>query len=344
MQNNQEFTFYLDESLWFKEGQGVNELLGISLDPDVSITDLGEEVRLHGFVVLSGEYLPNPDIEPYRNQDAIPVGRVLEVADAEDGVAEFSHSFPVEITVAKDRVDDLDKVVINIESFDYELPEPANLSLHAQISMMGIKQEQTAAPEKDDHEMITIGPVRYTEEETLAVDEVDFNKDTGEETLAADEVDLKKDIEEETLPVDEVSLYENTKEDSLRNERYETYEESSRKEKTQSLSEFFYTNEKEIEEETELVEDEDDSETYEAENVSNVEEESSPSVNGFKQIFQHLFPNRDETYTQMKMYIVQEDETIQMIAERYEVPVKQLEKVNGVEDEVSPGQIVYIPN
>ncbi|MCP3030480.1 stage VI sporulation protein D [Halobacillus sp. A1] len=327
MQNNQEFTFYLDESLWFKEGQGVNELLGISLDPDVSITDLGEEVRLHGFVVLSGEYIPNPDIEPYRNQDAIPVGRVLEVADAEDGVAEFSHSFPVEITVAKDRVDDLDEVVINIESFDYELPEPANLSLHAQISMMGIKQEQTAAPEKDGHEMITIGPVRYTEEETLTVDEVD----------------LKKDFEEEPLPVDEVSLYENTEEDSLMNERYETYEESSRKEKTQSLSEFFYTNEKEIEE-TELVEDEGDSETYEVENVSNVEEESSPSVNGFKQIFQHLFPNRDETYTQMKMYIVQEDETIQMIAERYEVPVKQLEKVNGVEDEVSPGQIVYIPN
>ncbi|MCP3025529.1 LysM peptidoglycan-binding domain-containing protein [Halobacillus sp. A5] len=301
MQNNQEFSFYLDESLWFKEGQGVSELIGISLEPNVSIADLGNEVRLHGTVELFGEYFSDESIEPYRNPETPPVGRVLEVDEGEEeGVSEFAHSFPVEITVSKDRVTNLDEVVIDIESFDYELPEPNNLTLHAQLNMNGILQERNAAPVQEDHDVITIGPVHYKDETSPA-------PQAQEELRAEGEVEL---------------------------------EESSRKEHTQSFSEFFEPHQ----DEAYSQENEQGADTYEEEVTEAEQVESSPSVNGFKQIFQHLFPNRDETYTQMKMYIVQEDETIEMIAERYEVPVKQLEKVNHVDDEVVPGQIVYIPN
>ena len=73
-------------------------------------------------------------------------------------------------------------------------------------------------------------------------------------------------------------------------------------------------------------------------------EEAPGGLDGIKQIFKHLFPNREETYTQMKMYIAQEDETLASIAEKYEVSIHQLEKVNDHRDEVSPGQIVYIPS
>ncbi|GGF06760.1 stage VI sporulation protein D [Halobacillus andaensis] len=307
MQNNQEFSFYLDESLWFKEGQGVSELIGISLEPNVSIADLGDEVRLHGTVELFGEYMANEKIEPYRNADTPPVGRVLEVDDGEEeGVSEFTHSFPVEITVSKDRVANLEEVVIDIETFDYELPEPNNLTLHAQLSMNGILQERSTDPLEEEHNVITIGPVQYKDEEQEAT--------AGEEFREEDNVDQ---------------------------------EESGRKEHTQSFSDFFKPQmAEEVEEnEQEFTDQEEGAEPYEEVESAEVEQdEPSPSVNGFKQIFQHLFPNRDETYSQMKMYIVQEDETIEMIAERYEVPVKQLEKVNQVEEEVAPGQIVYIPN
>ncbi|MFZ0476273.1 MAG: LysM peptidoglycan-binding domain-containing protein, partial [Halobacillus sp.] len=73
-------------------------------------------------------------------------------------------------------------------------------------------------------------------------------------------------------------------------------------------------------------------------------DEAPGGLDGIKQIFKHLFPNREETYTQMKMYIAQEDETLASIAEKYEVSIHQLEKVNDHRDEVSPGQIVYIPS
>ncbi|WP_173916000.1 LysM peptidoglycan-binding domain-containing protein [Halobacillus sp. Marseille-Q1614] len=302
MENNQEFTFFLEESLWFKEGQGVNELLGISLEPQVSISDLGEDVRLHGFVQLSGEYLAKDQKEMYRDDDVRQAGRMIQKVErsAEDeDVSEFFHMFPVEITVSKDRVADMEDVVINIESFDYELPESNQLRLHAELVMNGILQERSVNREEAEQEdIITLGPVVYKEE----------------------------------------------KEDEIRTVNAEL-EESSRKETHQTLADFFQTKEPEAEVEQEYVEEETEGEGAEGDDTQQEEqEESPPSVNGFKQIFQHLFPNRDETYTQMKMYIVQEDETIEMIAERYEVPVKQLEKVNQVEDDVTAGQVVYIPN
>ncbi|MFC7061630.1 stage VI sporulation protein D [Halobacillus seohaensis] len=327
MQNNQEFTFYLDESLWFKEGQGVSELIGISLEPKVAISDLGEEVRLHGTVELSGEYLPNKEIEPYRNSDSVPAGRVIEVVDREEeGISSFTHLFPVEITVSKERVANLEEVVINIETFDYELPEPTQLSLHAQLNMNGISQERAVEPVEEDDGVITIGPVQYKDEEPSPAQELEA-REVAEpvEMELENEIELKKD------------------EEPVREELELDFEESSRKNNSQSLSEFFQPDQYEQSpQEVTLNRWENSNSSLDVEEET--ENESSPSVNGFKQIFQHLFPNRDETYTQMKMYIVQEDETIEMIAERYEVPVKHLEKVNHVEAEVTPGQIVYIPN
>ncbi|WP_082233693.1 stage VI sporulation protein D [Halobacillus massiliensis] len=317
MERNQDFSFFLDESLWFKEGQGVNELLGISLEPQVSISDLGEDVRLHGFVELSGEYLAKEQEEGiYREDDVRQSGRVIQRVDkSAEGVSEFFHQFPVEITVSKDRVADLEDVIINIESFDYEIPESNQLRLHAELVMNGIFQEQPSNQREgiEHDEVVTLGPVLYKEEE-------------------------------------------------VRSQEKAEDEESGRKETYQTFSEFFQMSEPaetEVEEKPEVqeeeVEEESESESPkenkakmagigdEEENEEVEEEESPPSVNGFKQIFQHLFPNRDETYAQMKMYIVQEDETIEMIAKRYEVPVKQLEKVNKMEEEVTAGQVVYIP-
>lgn len=67
-------------------------------------------------------------------------------------------------------------------------------------------------------------------------------------------------------------------------------------------------------------------------------------MDGIKQIFKHLFPNREDTYTRMKMYIAQGEETLTSIAEKYDVPVRQLERVNSCDEDVAPGQIVYIPD
>ncbi|UOR12154.1 stage VI sporulation protein D [Halobacillus amylolyticus] len=341
MDNNQEqvFSFHLNESLWFQEGQGVRELLGISLEPEVTIENLGEEVRLKGTVVLAGEYMPGQEEDKYAESPAIQSVRVVDsVERGEEGIYQFNHTFPVEVTIPADRVIDMDDVHINIESFDYELPAEHQLRLQAQLNINGLRQEEAAEePDYEEYdESLTIGPI-------------DFNKndesqqvDPGNEAPVFDLQEHRKQQEAEQA------------------EELETSEDRWPYKKSQSLSDYF--NEKKGKQTPDVSSES----TSEWEGTTNIvgsntspspsplnkaeevhedvdNESSSAGVGGIKQIFKHLFPNREDTYTQMKMYIAQDDETIEAIAERYEIPVKQLEKINNLEADVSPGQIVYIP-
>lgn len=54
--------------------------------------------------------------------------------------------------------------------------------------------------------------------------------------------------------------------------------------------------------------------------------------------------NVEEQYTRLKMCIIQKDESLELIAERYEVPVREIMRVNHLDNEqVGEGQILYIP-
>ena len=59
-----------------------------------------------------------------------------------------------------------------------------------------------------------------------------------------------------------------------------------------------------------------------------------------------LFEDRTETgYTKMRLCIVQKNDTIDTIAERFNISPLQLIKQNKLEDdfEVTEGQLLYIP-
>lgn len=52
----------------------------------------------------------------------------------------------------------------------------------------------------------------------------------------------------------------------------------------------------------------------------------------------------EEQYTQMRLCIVQSKDTVESIAERYEIPILQLLKQNQLDgDDISEGQLLYIP-
>ncbi|RWZ59921.1 stage VI sporulation protein D [Halobacillus fulvus] len=338
MQNQSNvFTFYLDESLWFKEGQGVRELIGISLEPEISIEEFGQEVRLTGTVALAGEYML---AEEEQWESGASSSRFVDtVEEGEEGAFHFSHAFPVEISVPLNRVSSLDDVHVDISSFDYELPEQNQLRLHAQLNINGIESKSSAQHAESFDESTTFEPV-------------DFNQKEVEERTV---------VPEQDAPVIQLNEYE-AQDKSENVETAESGEEGRwHYKKSQSFSEFFGHEQKE-EEETESISSE-SSVQVEDSSISYAESSSSaPSVSssvsssdkheakpaptgmdGIKQVFKHLFPNRDESYTQMKMYIVQEEETLESIADRYGISVKQLERINEYESEVSPGQIVYIP-
>ncbi|GEN51902.1 LysM peptidoglycan-binding domain-containing protein [Halobacillus faecis] len=325
MQNKQNvFSFYLDESIWFKEGQGVRELIGISLEPEITIEELGDEVRLKGTVDLAGEYIPTGSQDAQDESPLAPSVRTMDVVEPlEEGIHTFNHSFPVEITVPLERVSNLEDVLIDIESFDYELPANRQLRLHAHVNINGLEEkQQEASNEPTFDESATVGPVN-------------FQQESAKESPV---------IPEREAPIFRINEEEQKEEEDDGRWFYK---------KSQSFPEFFGHAQENVHAAPE--EPSYDSSEWGEVSVEEVEESSSEEsdqesaqapggMDGIKQIFKHLFPNREDTYTQMKMYIAQEEETLSSIAEKYEVSVKQLERVNDYKDDVSPGQIVYIPN
>ncbi|CDQ18186.1 stage VI sporulation protein D [Halobacillus karajensis] len=332
MQNKQNvFSFYLDESIWFKEGQGVRELLGISLEPEITIEELGDEVKMKGTVDLAGEYIPTGSEDAQDESPLSPSMRVMDqVEPSDDGLHTFSHAFPVDITVPLERISSLEDVLIDIESFDYELPANRQLRLHAHVNINGVEEkQQEASNEPAFDETAQVGPVNFPEQG-----------------------DPK---ESPVFPEREVPIFRLDDDNNENDEQNEKSEDDGRwfYKKSQSFPEFFGQ-----EQEVKKLPEEpsydssvnwgdvsvDDVEESNGEQSSDESAQAPGGMDGIKQIFKHLFPNREDTYTQMKMYIAQEEETLSSIAEKYDVSVKQLERVNDYKDDVSPGQIVYIPN
>ena len=84
------------------KGQEVEELLSISLDPDVEIEELDHEVIVRGQLDLTGEYVARQDDSAYSLRDLSPA-KSIDYVETRDGVNELVHSFPLEISIPRNR-------------------------------------------------------------------------------------------------------------------------------------------------------------------------------------------------------------------------------------------------
>lgn len=139
------FNFELNESLYFEKGQEVGEIRGIALDPEISIQPFNEYISIRGVIELRGEYVRADEDEQddtVQFADDYHARRYVEqVVDTEEGGTEFSHRFPVEISVPTYRVGDLEDVMVSIDSFDYELPNKNQISFTSTIAIHGISEQ-----------------------------------------------------------------------------------------------------------------------------------------------------------------------------------------------------------
>src|SRR5699024_11969838 len=171
--NEQEvFRFDLNESLYFEKGQEVGEMTGISLDPDISIQPFNDYVSIRGVIELSGSYqrevsAHEEDESAFDFDDYHSKRYVEKVVGLDDDQAEFTHRFPVEISVPAYRVTDMDDVTVGIESFDYEIPDQNQLKLNSTIEIYGISDESVNTFD-DEHDK---GPaLTDRDDETFAFD------------------------------------------------------------------------------------------------------------------------------------------------------------------------------
>lgn len=372
------FSFELNESLYFEKEHEVSEMVGISLDPEISIQTYNDYVSIRGVIELQGEYIKADTSfshdESTLNFEDYQSRRYLErIEDAGNGRAIFSHRFPIEISVPLYRVANLNDVTVSIESFDYEILENNQLNLKSTIDIYGISQESEDTNEiaRDEAD-----PVQSLEESIDVQLEDTFEFDIKEERKA-DQLDEPKN---EKLSKREADT--NTKD-----ENHQDKSDRWKAKKTQSFAEFF-NNQGETDEQknqTENHEDEDDKDVVELEELSesiqgdyeeaadeveprlhgmiedtephvDMESSDTPEHDGDDEellsdpedvrYLADMFREEedDNQYAQMRLCIVQNKDTIETIAKRYEITPTQILKQNRLEDEeLLEGQLLYIP-
>ncbi|NWK67892.1 stage VI sporulation protein D [Bacillus paramycoides] len=315
--------FSLKESVWFQKGQEVEELLSISLDPDVEIEELDHEVIVRGQLDLTGEYVARQDDSAYSLRELSPAKAIDYVETREDGVNELVHSFPLEISIPRNRVKVIEELYVSIEEFDYELKEHGCLQLLADISISGLCDEEREEYEEEE-------PV-YAEMEEVEAEETSVIEDENrpaqlEEVSAYKESDGWEDYAFEPFQLEE------RKEQEIEEEEVEEFENVEREEEQEKAPQFELFGRKDFKKEKAKKQEAQEEEAY-----------SQRDENAL--YLTKIFTKEpEEEFTKLRMYFVQEGDTIESVAERYETSVQNLYRVNQTEDiYLTTGQIIYIP-
>jgi stage VI sporulation protein D len=166
-ENNSSLTFSVSESVWFQKGQEVNEILSMSLEPEIVIEERGDYISINGALQLVGEYVPKEDTgedDDTSLREETNVRFVEDVSISEDGISELTHRFPVDITVPANRVRHLDDIYVIIDSFDYDIPENGSLKLSADIEIRGIEEAASQDEGEEQHQQDTDNVIPFSPE------------------------------------------------------------------------------------------------------------------------------------------------------------------------------------
>ncbi|WP_091499814.1 LysM peptidoglycan-binding domain-containing protein [Amphibacillus marinus] len=301
-QGTKAFQFDLSETLFFHRQEGVSEMLGIGLDPEISIQDFPDHVAIRGIIALTGEYLPSEIDQSETTIDEIdsPQLRYFKSVERdEDGICEFVHHFPVDISIPHERISRLEDLSVGVDSFDYHLPEPCKLELEATVVIQGLEHERINSIEEP------IADEQAEEEEERIEFDLKLKSTENEEKQ-----DRDLQVADDEAPVEEESI-----------------EESN-----------IVVLQRGVPEEEPIVE------AVRVEPEQEIEpEETLPRPTSLLDLFDHEGSDEDR-YAQMKMYIVQQDDSLDQIADKYGIQVSKIQRANQLDTSmVEEGQIIYVP-
>lgn len=407
MSQNNRLQFSVEESIYFKNGQEVSELLSISLDPDILVQEVNDYVSIRGSLELTGEYNINQEELMGESSSYASYRQADEVKVREDGTAELLHQFPVDITIPKNKISHLNDVFVFIDAFDYQLTESRLLTIQADLAIEGLLDEGTPEPlVEEPYEFVhraeeEYGDVtyeyqaqpEYEEQEMLPREEHEENA----EQQAALQHEARTEQEEDEIDIETVMVEETEEEEENEEEEavalgYRSFPEAQVQEppffdppkllEEEERDDTFFEVEVRKDPEAESKEEEEppaypafESPTYQMEQTQEERDDSyqferlyereAPKVYESAQEaeeFEHdqreasgsenslyltkLFAKQEEEdFSRMKICIVQQEDTVDRICERYQLNVQQLLRTNSlsVDAELEEGQILYIP-
>ncbi|MFA9555975.1 stage VI sporulation protein D [Evansella sp. AB-rgal1] len=374
--------FSIKESVWLNRGNEIEELLSLALEPDISIREVDDQVYIRGSLQLQGEYRPKEERDYTRDSSSeVSFRSVEEVSMTDDGVQLIRHSFPLDVTIPRDRIENLEDLYVTVDTFDYELPDNGCIELEASVSVSGIKSERNEPYEEfedsssssEEEEYSYVPPNSYEN-----IEHKDFSRNAEFEEKSEDRSfhfeSVRKAPEIEDEEVDDFSM--------KKEEEFETYERNDHELEANTVEEVVEVNEEDepeivdepsIEEEVleePMVRAEETPEVVEppkeptirfSSNKANSSVETSAESNqgednneerpevGEKKEENALYLTKmltkgEEEFSKLRMCIVQEGESLETIADRYDLELSQIIRMNRLNDErVGEGQILYIP-
>ncbi|MFC0014967.1 MULTISPECIES: LysM peptidoglycan-binding domain-containing protein [Allobacillus] len=376
MTNNKEpYAFKIFEKISFRQGEEVDDLYSISIDPEVDVIQEENYIQLRGVLVVSGDYQTFPKKEPLYIVDDEEDNVVQQVRMLDNGFMTFQYPIPVDITVPVDRVERDHHLEVKVDYFDYELPEPQTLNIQSSIRIDGIAErdandaypEQSAPSDFELKEFPTFqeeqeGPSFHDEPFTDASAEQSMGQHTAQPSEEpAKEVYHEEDSQEEQkgrdfLKKDKPQSFaeffnkKKSAKDELK-EKHEDKAESKESTKDEYKKEAVDSSEKQMKEDAQYEKKETFTEEKEVKAEADEkiegkadEVEKKKEASGLSYLSK-FFRNDEPTSSQLTVRFVQKNETLESIAETYNLPSSKLERMNNLEDPsmLEEGDIIYVP-
>ena len=211
--NSSYLRFSVEESIWFQKGHEVEELVSISLSPDVVIQETREYVLIRGSLELTGEYQSKLDMnnQPELSSSGEKFMEVLEVK--ENGNCFFRYYFPVDITIRREKIVSVHQVDFLVDNFDYTFPERSCLKLTANLLVTGLMEEQVTKQEVPNFSQPAIfdpqAQARKQEQPTPVLEVDNIVNDQEREVLFQEPVAVEQvEVEESNLETQASNLEE----------------------------------------------------------------------------------------------------------------------------------------
>ena len=307
-------TFDISEKVVLKSTKpAIERFLELDIFPDIEILENENEIKLSGQLHLKGVYFKK---------------------DSEGETEQLLYNIPVEISLPHEKAN-LDSIYAEIVSFDYQIMSPFELKINSSLAIHGLLADNLAKSETEEKtefketpqevEDIKVDEISQDEEEVMVVSKIE---DNAEKNLIEEEIldsEHSKDLGEKN----------DAKDENVRNTNIKFNARLESKDVTSFINEEIFTeNEKVMKENLDIPE-----ENIEEESVKN----SFLKESSWLQVLIRKYKDKD-SFVCMRMAILQEEDTVSNLADKYNVPVDKIMKVNNLEDEfLQKGKVIYIP-
>ncbi len=326
-----------------EEVPSIQELNEIELVPHIEVVSQGEQAILRGSLLLAGSY--SSDDESRSNQT-------------------LEHLIPVEITLPKKRVRSLEEIGVDIENFDIDVLSSRSLNVTGVLSLNGVESITDIQSEdyRNDTEMVFVHEKAQPSGSTsqpkveLAAAEEDRSEESeaeaevneqeqavNEPSNAASEPKLEPAVAEEQAQANEPIVQE------VNEEPEQAAEEEASKEPKIAFTGKNAAEMSENQSLKTLLQPQQTKKRDTAEGASQQKEQAEvASVSPADALeWKKLFINEEnepQAFSKVRMCIVQKEETLESIAERYNMNPNEIRLYNRIEDHnLTEGQLIYIP-